>query len=446
MSYKLFPHQIEDSDAMCASEHLPNWSGMGTGKTVTTLEAVSKRGYNRGVVVAPPVALPMWVAEIEGHLGATASILKTGASLPSKGTDFHVVSYGIAANPAMFQRLYKLGGDCLICDEAHYLKTASAKRTKAIFGPTTTGRRGLFEAFKETWQLTGTPIVGNPSDLWAQLRATHPDVLRSHEVVNYEQFLYKFCIVRMRKYHPRAAPKMVVVATRNEALLNSMIYDDIGALRRTLVEVAEQMPPISYRNIYVQPVLKAELNAAIREMGGIEQFVKAMDAGDEGVAKPRRLLGLATATETADYLAEQTAPVIAGYINTEVGDIVEREVRNAGKVVERIMGGTSSEKRVEIQKRFNAGEVDVLIGQMTAMATSLNLQAACNHVVIVQDDFSPSTIDQFVGRVNRIGQSKHVQVDFIYPDHDIATAIRTVRMRKEETNRKVLDVSPERGQ
>lgn len=439
MSYTLWPHQVADSDLIAAGEHLPNYSLMGCGKSLTTLEAIRKLGLQRGVIVAPPIALPMWKAEIETYLGAKATILKTGASPLKVNSDFHVVSYGIAANPQMFQQLYSGCGGALVLDESHYLKTAGAKRTKAIYGPATTGRRGLFECFDQVLTLTGTPIVGNPSDLWAQLRATQPNALREHEILTYEQFLHKFCIVRLRKYHPRARPTMSVVATKNEELLNSILYNDIGCLRRSLKEVADSMPPITHRDIHVKPTNSRDLLAALKEFGTVEQLMEAMARGDEGIAKPWRLLGMSIAEEAADYIAEAQDALIAGYWHTDVGDALEERLKKAGKVVARIKGGVSSDDKVQIQERFNAGEIDVIVGQMGAMAVSLNLQKHAHRVVIVQDHFSPSVVDQFIGRIYRMGQKNHVQVDWITSDNEIATAIKTVRLRKEVTNEKVLD-------
>lgn len=54
-----------------------------------------------------------------------------------------IVSYELASHPAIGAQLAARHYDLLICDEAHYLKTVDARRTRAIFGA---ARTGLFEA------------------------------------------------------------------------------------------------------------------------------------------------------------------------------------------------------------------------------------------------------------------------------------------------------------
>jgi len=87
MTYTLFPHQERGADFLSQSEGTKGlFFGMGTGKTVTALEGVSrlyeKTGFwPRVLIIAPPIALPMWQEEAAGYLGLNpdmVSILKTG--------------------------------------------------------------------------------------------------------------------------------------------------------------------------------------------------------------------------------------------------------------------------------------------------------------------------------------------------------------------------------
>ena len=61
---KLLPHQIEDAEIMAKRHFFGNFSGMGSGKTLTALEAarLALKGELGGaaLIIAPPIALPMW--------------------------------------------------------------------------------------------------------------------------------------------------------------------------------------------------------------------------------------------------------------------------------------------------------------------------------------------------------------------------------------------------
>ena len=66
MTYTLFPHQIEGARFLASAPGTKGlFYGMGTGKTVTALEATKRIGGGRVLIIAPPIALPMWQREAE---------------------------------------------------------------------------------------------------------------------------------------------------------------------------------------------------------------------------------------------------------------------------------------------------------------------------------------------------------------------------------------------
>ncbi len=151
---QLLPHQIEDAAFLAARRFAGNFSGMGSGKTLTALEAV-KLVHSFGVdditiIVGPPISLSMWKEEYEGWIGGRAQILRAGKTPLDLDVTAYIMSYQIATKRR--DELKALGARVLICDESHALKSTSAKRTKAIIG-----RGGLCESVGHTWLLTGTP-------------------------------------------------------------------------------------------------------------------------------------------------------------------------------------------------------------------------------------------------------------------------------------------------
>ena len=59
--------------------------------------------------------------------------------------------------------------DVLICDEAHYLKSRTSQRTKAILGNDSSQYPGI--ASRYLWLLTGTPMMNRPEELYPLLSA-----------------------------------------------------------------------------------------------------------------------------------------------------------------------------------------------------------------------------------------------------------------------------------
>jgi SNF2 family DNA or RNA helicase len=105
--------------------------------------------------------------------------------------------------------------------------------------------------------------------------------------------------------------------------------------------------------------------------------------------------------------------------------------------VVQVNGSTKDSDKDHIRKAFNAGLIDVLIGQMQAMGVSWNIQKASSHVVIAEEHPSPSTIEQFYKRVFRYGQENPVQLDFVTADVSIDEILRGVRLRKKASDLKI---------
>jgi SNF2 family DNA or RNA helicase len=440
----LFDHQKEDALKMANGDDVPNFSEAGTGKTHSTLHGIELAKFQGGLIVAPPIALPMWRNEIEEYLGATATILKSGKSPVRGDSDFYITSYGLASNIELRSKLMEWGNETkdilMVLDESQYLKNRDSARTRAIFGPVTTGRKGLYEHFDQAWQLSGTPILKHADDLWSQLRATQPTVLRDMGVLEFDDFVSKFCVRRMKKYHPRMAPQMVVINSQNEVLLNRMLYKDIGSIRRLMKDVGKDMPPLTYRDVFVKINRSPELASLTKAMGikDPNDFLDLDTLDDVIMTKARRLLGMLKVDGTVDYALEQKGPLLIGYWYTDVGDAIQKALDNAGLITARVMGGVSPNEKERIRRAFNGGFIDVLVGQLSSMNVSWNLQECGNHVLIHDDDFSPSIIEQFVKRVWRFGQTNHVQVDMIKADHIIDDVVTTVRERKAKTHDKII--------
>ena len=64
----LLPHQIEDAQFLAARRFAGNFSGMGSGKTLTALEAfrlVRELVTDQVIIIGPPISLRMWQSEFE---------------------------------------------------------------------------------------------------------------------------------------------------------------------------------------------------------------------------------------------------------------------------------------------------------------------------------------------------------------------------------------------
>ncbi len=437
----LFPHQ--DTGASFLSEKGGTkglFFGMGTGKTITALEAYARSDANQLLVIAPPIALPMWHSEASAYLfdekyPPTITVLsKTSTRVPADAdAEVLIVSYDIARRRSAELRDWA-DTDCtaLVCDESHALKDASAKRTAAVLGA-----KGIASGAHYTWLLTGTPITRWNDDLYPFLcRADMQGLQARCGGSALHRFKLRYTIQQDRQFSPRARPVKMVVGNRYTAELSEWVYGEGLALRVDLKEVFESMPPLT-RNRYdieldASPELKARLKAM--EKSNIADIQRKLKANEPHLASVRRELGMAMVKGSVKEIkarVDSGQAVLVGAWHTSVIEKLRQELSSgAGLRVRVIDGGTSSTGRAEAEQLWNAGELDVLVCQIAAAGVSLNLQRGGHQIVVVEEDWSPSMMDQFYARLWRYGQENPVHVDTLTSDNKLAQAIGRISATK----------------
>jgi len=147
----LYQHQRTMLGLMRANEGLALFAEMGTGKTLPTLMRaldVARRG-GECLVVAPAAVCAGWLSKISDYFDP-----RDQETLRSHLT---VTSYEMSARPG-FSRHW----DMLVLDEGHYIKSATAKRSKRA--------RVMACDADLKYLLTGTPTSnGQLSNLWSEL-------------------------------------------------------------------------------------------------------------------------------------------------------------------------------------------------------------------------------------------------------------------------------------
>jgi SWI/SNF-related matrix-associated actin-dependent regulator 1 of chromatin subfamily A len=446
MAYELFPHQTRGAAFLSNSYGTKGlFFGMGTGKTVTALEAAAQvdakvTGDVRILIIAPPIALPMWLNEAQQYLGVydnVSATLTTGKTPIKRGHRLLVVSYAIASARADELREWLGTSGVLICDESHALKNSEAKRTKAILGNT-----GIAKGAMYVWLLTGTPITRWNDDMYSFLCRADPAAMKDYlGGTSLLKFQLKYTVRQKRKFAGARFAKDVVVGNRNTEDLAEWIYtDDNGreaplALRVDLEEVFANMPPLTKTSYPIKidatPELKAQLKA-MEEMS-LQDIQEQLKSKEPALASVRRNLGLAKVKAAAAEIIERIESgqnVLVGAWHTDVIDALIDALPDK-YTADVIDGRTSSKAKVRVTESWNAGELNVVVAQIAAAGVSLNLQHGGTQIIVVEEDWSPSVMDQFYARLWRYGQKKHVHVDTLASDTKLDKALARISRTKE---------------
>src|SRR6185436_11035740 len=96
-----------------------------------------------------------------------------------------------------------------------------------------------------------------------------------------------------------------------------------------------------------------------------------------------------------------------------------RNVKGHDLKVEAYYGDVDVEERRDIGKRFQAGDVDVLVGTIKAMGEGITLTAGYNQFWCSRD-WTPDRNEQGEDRQDRIGQTRQVLIWIAQPRDTVA--------------------------
>lgn len=391
---------------------------MGLGKSAQAAVACKHIGAKHIAIVCPASLQENWKREFARFW-------------PNHKATLHVCSYEGVVRGKLSHLSHV---DVLICDEAHYLKERTSKRTKAIFGPKCNGEGGLMEKAARTWLLTGTPAPNGPHELWPMLRALAPETINgpNGRPMPYWDFVYEYCIVQDSHFGAK------IIRGKNLPKLRAAMQPIM--LRRQKEEVLRDLPPLM---IDVLPLSSDEAQKALRKLETSPEAAAIREAlekgGGEGlealaphIASLRRATGLAKAPAVAEFVAEWLSDcadkIVLFAHHKDVMRLLMERLKPFNPV--QIAGGDAPDYRMAQVDRFqNDPSVRVFIGQIQAAGTGLTLTAASD-LIFAEASWVPAENEQAAMRIHRIGQRNACSVRFATLGGSLDEAIQRTVARK----------------
>ncbi len=466
----LTDEQIKDGNALFKNNKTALFSEPGCGKTLTALFALSyvhsgliheEERLARVLIVVPNIAVRNWIiwtASMLTHMthlnnpDDEIQVIKKSSEKISEDTSHLIVTYGMLSRKGskIVDYIHEWNPDVIILDESDNLNGLGTTRTNVVYGDAHT--TGLVYRARWVWPLTGTPIKRYADDLFPVLRALHSGVLKLHDVMSKEKFFNKFCVTQLRKFPGMHFPKRIVVSSKNMSELNFILYNTGIAIRRTLAEIAPNLPQIRERIISVDfdpsPELKKLTEEAMAKSMEMDEFGNIIDISSVAMTLAQQMLAIEKVPSVCEYLEQvqiekkavgDTKSTIVLFWHREVGRLLFVKMHLLGYKVAVISGSTTSFKREQAEDDFNDGYLDFLFGQIAAMGVSLNLQHGGNRAVFAERSWSDASNQQAFSRVFRMGQDSNVLVDYLISDSPLEEPRTNVLKRKRVTTDKVVD-------
>lgn len=417
---------------------------MRVGKTAAAIRACDLMGARRVLWLTTGTArlthAHAWLDY--GLFGWPVSVLTTGRDRPGKD-GVTITSYDLAAG-ALKDKLLTDTWDVLVVDEAHKLKTRTAKRTIAVLGEDCDRATGLASAAKHVVPLSGTPAPNHPGELWPVLRALFPEAIADHTrggTMPYWRFEDRFCKTKFSRFGDRK-----IVGGKNLRELRERIAPYVR--RRTFAETFPDAPGIAAQMLYVPAqadlaeLIELEKSAIVQELGIRLDRVKS-ENGREAILREleskvglrlRRLTGLAKAPGVVewaiDYLKERPKLVLMGW-HAEVLDAICAGLEKFRPI--RVSGGVSAKAKGEAAMAFRKDAARrAFVGNLAAAGEAIDLSVA-DDVVLIESSWVPGENDQAIRRIVNMHKRNENVAWFATLSGSIDEHIQRTNMRKTQT-------------
>jgi superfamily II DNA or RNA helicase len=372
----LAPYQIEAVKSLHLGGGVLALS-CGLGKTAVAIAAAQVYAPKRIWILCPLNAIPTWRAN--EHL------------LRAIAPEVYIVSIDSAHH---VQCADPEPGGLLIIDEAHLVGEPSARRTKAA--------HMIRASFDQGLCLTGTLLHGGVHKALSIQDLAVPGAARfSNQWAAGEHF---HCLVKKR------------IGARLVTMLEKPVGPNETAFMDYLSEYVVSMRPTSdiVRQDYQLPAQALSTVKLLEPWVGLDELAADIITSQTNAGKPipsasavAHMLCRTGAAEKAQWALDMFSgdPLVlfANYLDTL--NLAEIALNDRGLTYVRVDGSVTDARRVEAQRKFQAGEVQVFLGQMTAASTSMNLFRA-NISVALDHCWRSADYDQALGRTCRRGQTR----------------------------------------
>ena len=417
----LFSLQKSDCLWLCNKPKALLRSEMGTGKTPVSLVALPEQA--RAIVVCPSSLKGNWRKEAKAWRQDLTTVVLDGKESfrwPIAG-EIVILNYEILPNvipkDSLGTPVY------LLADEAHYLKTAKAIRTKRF--------RKLSSVIRKckgsVWLLTGTPLLNDPLELWTVLRAADIAEAAFNSWPNY-----------VRLFHGYQNEWRAWVWSKPNPIVRQLLRRI--SIRRTRKELMPELPDKIYRRLdtTIDESTKMACSAVLNQLQevdadvetAIEKTIKFAKSapGFQQLSEARRMLGIAKipyAVSLMSTFEEAQEPVVVFAVHVDVVTAIGH--RMGWKM---IYGDIPPNDRQQIVDEFQEGKLKGLAITIDTGGTGFTLTRS-HQVVFVELDWTPAMNVQAEDRLCRIGQTKGVIVSRIVSDHILDKHLHRVLTRKQ---------------
>jgi len=372
---------------------------MGLGKSCQALFAAKELDDVQEIAIVCPAILQFnWQEEIDKW-----GIAKT----------FTIISY------SSLHKLPDIPYDLVIFDEWHNAKNPKAKRTRLAMT--------LAQKTKRAWCLTGTPFPnGCANEIYTFL------ILAGFRG-SWWSFCRKFC--KEKTFRVKRRTVRQYYKGQNLKQLKALL--DPHMLRRKKRDVLHMLPEKTHNTVYLGVESSQKYKPYADRLRDAIHGERLNKEETEHIATLRRELGISKISKAIRYIStvkeDYKDPVLLFTYHRDVALSLTKELRLKHFKAEMILGGMTQSNKELVIRNFKEGKVDILVLSMKAASEGLNLTEA-SKVFFVELPWNPATLDQCIGRIDRIGQESAMDVYFLLQKNSFDDVVKRTILGKRKVS------------
>tara|TARA_Y100001970_G_scaffold292659_2_gene434918 strand:- start:1424 stop:2803 length:1380 start_codon:yes stop_codon:yes gene_type:complete len=315
--------------------------------------------------------------------------------------------------------------DLVIIDEGHEgYKTYNSKASVELYA--------LMDRTEGFYYCTGTPIDGRLDSCFTAIHIVCPQYYGSY--IGFQNQHAGFIDDYGKVLYWQNEEKVTEILNRHGVIHT---WVEVHGEEKRHIEVVDDLT--------MKPKM-AEAYNEFDEMACVELDGMFLDGSNPGVATMRarqiincpHIFDIKERTAKHEYLEglAQEGMVVFGSMPEEVEANAEL-LREQGLKVGVMHGGVSHEKRVEIDRAYNAGELDAICATPAVAATGWNWQRT-KVIVFTSLSYSDSNVEQAIKRGEREARDENLMIYFLEYANSVDQKVRKIVVKKEKLTETVM--------
>lgn len=410
---------------------------MGLGKTVEML-AFLVSSHSRTLIVCPASLVYNWAEEAARFTPQLQTVLIAGnvseraqQIAQSVTADIVITSYDLLKRDLASYK--KMHFDCMVIDEAQYIKNASTQAAKAV--------KQIHADIR--FAMTGTPIENRLSDLWSIFDFLMPGYLYDYKRFKDEieaPVVQNNDEIALKRLHAMISP-FILRRKKTEVLkdlpdkIEEVIYTQMTDVQKKLYQAQAAKMRMELARMTDEAFKKDSLQF-IAQLTRLRQICCSPELIFENYREGSGKLD--TCMELVTNAVDSGHKLLIFSQFTRMLDLIAAQLERSRIHYLYLSGKTTKPARQQLVSKFQTGDVPVFLISLKAGGTGLTLTAA-DMVIHYDPWWNVAAQNQATDRTHRIGQKNTVNVMKLVAKDTIEEKIIRLQERKAKLSEDVIE-------